>query len=92
MKENSSVPQNIEVEKSLLGCMLIDKDAIITVSAWLLPEHFYDQRHVAIYSAIMDLFNNALPVDLVTLVDKLKKRRNYSLQEGVGMVRSLVPR
>ena len=66
-------PQNIGVEQSLLGCMLMDKDSIINVSAWLLPNHFYDDRHVIIYSAILDLFNNGLPVDLVTVVDKLKK-------------------
>ena len=68
-------PQNIEVEKSLLGCMLMDKEAIITVSAWLLPDHFYENKHILIYSAILDLFNNGLPVDLITVVDKLKKKQ-----------------
>jgi replicative DNA helicase len=71
-------PQNIEVEQSLLGCMLVDKDAIIAVSGWLMPEHFYDDRHVQIYSNILDLFNEGLPVDLITLTDKLKKQRKLS--------------
>ena len=71
-------PQNIEVEQSLLGCMLVDKDAIIAVSGWLMPEHFYDERHVQIYSNILDLFNEGLPVDLITLTDKLKKQRKLS--------------
>ncbi len=83
-------PQNIEVEKSLLGCMLMDKDAIITVSAWLLPEHFYDQKHITIYSAILDLFNNALPVDLITVVDKLKKQKKLSSAGGTAYVADLV--
>ena len=48
-------PQNIEVEQSLLSCMLMDKDAIIAVSGWLLPEHFYDDRHILIYSSILIL-------------------------------------
>ena len=90
MKEIKHIPQNIEVEKSLLGCMLMDKDAIITVSAWLKPEHFFDGKHITIYSAIMDLFNNALPVDLVTVVDKLKKQRKLTAAGGAGYVADLL--
>jgi replicative DNA helicase len=75
-------PQNIEVEQSLLGCMLVDKDAIIAVSDWLAPEHFYDDRHVQIYSNILELFNEGLPVDLITLTDKLKKQKKLSAVGG----------
>jgi replicative DNA helicase len=75
-------PQNVEVEQSLLGCMLVDKDAIIAVSGWLLPQHFYDDRHVQIYSNILDLFNEGLPVDLITLTDKLKKQKKLSAVGG----------
>ncbi|HOV34529.1 MAG TPA: replicative DNA helicase [Candidatus Dojkabacteria bacterium] len=83
-------PQNIEVEQSLLGCMLMDKDSIINVSAWLLPNHFYDNRHVIIYSAILDLFNNGLPVDLVTVVDKLKKQNKLASAGGAAYLADLV--
>ena len=75
-------PQNIEVEQSLLGCMLVDKDAIIAVSGWLTPDHFYDDRHVQIYANILDLFNEGLPVDLITLTDKLKKQKKLSAVGG----------
>jgi replicative DNA helicase len=75
-------PQNIEVEQSLIGCMLVDKDAIIAVSGWLAPDHFYDDRHVQIYSNILDLFNEGLPVDLITLTDKLKKQKKLSAVGG----------
>jgi replicative DNA helicase len=75
-------PQNIEVEQSLLGCMLLDKDAIIAVSGWLAPEHFYDDRHVQIYSNMLDLFNEGLPVDLITLTDRLKKQKKLSKVGG----------
>lgn len=83
-------PQNIEVEKSLLGCMLMDKEAIITVSAWLLPDHFYENKHILIYSAILDLFNNGLPVDLITVVDKLKKNKRLKEAGGATYVANLV--
>ena len=89
MKEKQ-LPQNVEVEKSLLGCVLMDKDATISVSAWLLPEHFFDSRHQIIYSAVLDLFNDALPVDLVTVVDKLKKQKKLTAAGGAGYVAELV--
>ncbi len=71
-------PQNVDVEQSLLGCMLMDKDSIISVSGWLLPEHFYDDRHMTIYSSILELFNEGLPIDLITLSDKLKRQKKLS--------------
>lgn len=79
---NRVPPQNIEVEQSLLSCMLLDKDAIIAVSGWLLPEHFYDDRHLQIYSSILELFNEGLPVDLITLTDKLKKKKRLTTVGG----------
>ncbi|MDD4382228.1 MAG: replicative DNA helicase [Candidatus Dojkabacteria bacterium] len=73
--ESRVPPQNIEVEQSLLSCLFLDKDAVISVSGWLLPEHFYDERNKIIYENILELFNDAQPVDLVTLADKLKKKK-----------------
>jgi replicative DNA helicase len=55
--------------------MLIDKNAIVNVSGWLLPEHFYDDRHSKIYGVIVDLFLDGVPVDLVTVADKLSKKK-----------------
>lgn len=71
-------PQNIEAEKSVLGSMLLEKGAIIDVSGWLKAGHFYDERHSLIYENILDLFENGLPVDLVTLSDRLKKKKVLS--------------
>jgi len=87
--EGKVPPQNTEVEQSLLGCMLIDKEAIISVSAWLLPDHFYDQRHQIIYSTILDLFNNGLPVDLITIVDKLQKEKRLTTVGGRAYIADL---
>ncbi len=75
-------PQNIEAEKSVLGSILLDKDALIEVSGWLLSEHFYDDRHSAIYQNILELFENGLPIDLVTVSDKLKKKKILSKSGG----------
>ncbi len=71
-------PQNLEAEKSVLGSILLDKDALIEVSGWLTPIHFYDDRHATIYQNILELFEEGLPIDLVTISDKLKKKRVLS--------------
>jgi len=68
-------PQNLDAERSLLGSMLLDKDAVINVSGWLRPHHFYDQRHSKIYENILYLFENSLPIDVVTISDRLKKQK-----------------
>lgn len=68
-------PQNIEAEKSVLGSVLLDKDALISVSGWLQPGHFYDDRHTIIFQNILELFDHGLPIDLVTVSDRLKKKK-----------------
>jgi replicative DNA helicase len=55
--------------------MLLDKDAVINVSGWLRPHHFYDERHALIYENILYLFENGLPIDIVTISDRLKKKK-----------------
>ncbi|HEQ65450.1 MAG TPA: replicative DNA helicase [bacterium] len=69
-------PQSIDAEKSVLGAMLLDRDAVIAVAEFLKPEHFYNEKHGIIFRAILDLFEEGLPVDIVTLSDKLKKEKN----------------
>ncbi|NTV78972.1 MAG: replicative DNA helicase, partial [Clostridiales bacterium] len=83
-------PQNIEAEQSLIGSMLIDKDAVIAVSGWLLPEHFYDERNGIIYANILELFNEALPIDLITLPDILKKKKQLTKIGGTTYLADLV--
>ena len=71
-------PQNIDAEKSVLGSILLDRDALIEVSGWLLPAHFYEDRHIKIYETILELFEGGLPIDLVTVSDRLKKKKLLS--------------
>ena len=75
-------PQNEEAEKSVLGSILLDKDALIEVSGWLRPLHFYEDRHSTIYENVLELFEEGLPVDLVTVSDKLKKKKVLSRVGG----------
>ena len=68
-------PQNNEAEKSVLGAMLLDKDAVINVAGILKPAYFYEDRHRLIYDAVISLFEDGMPIDIVTVSDKLKARK-----------------
>jgi replicative DNA helicase len=75
-------PHNIEAEQSVLGSLLIDRDAIIHVASFLKPSDFYRAAHALIYQAVLDLYNRREPPDLITLVDEL--RRNDRLDDSGG--------
>ncbi len=65
-------PQNLEAEKSVLGAMLIDEEAIGLAVEIIDASWFYVEAHRSIFSAILDLYNNRKNVDLITLSEKLK--------------------
>lgn len=83
-------PHSDEAEKSVLGSILIDKDAIVQVSEFLLPEHFYTDRHGDIYKGMLSLFEDREPIDLITLPDRLKKMKLLERVGGVAYISSLV--
>jgi replicative DNA helicase len=67
-------PQNIEAEQSLLGSLLLDKDAIIKVADLVDPQDFYHDKHRLIFEAILDLYGKREPIDLLTLANRLIER------------------
>jgi replicative DNA helicase len=67
-------PQATDVEMSVLGAMLIEREAIPKAIEILPPEAFYSNKHQNIYTAILSLFERGNPVDLVTLTDELRRR------------------
>ncbi|MDH4358410.1 MAG: replicative DNA helicase [Candidatus Berkelbacteria bacterium] len=75
-------PQNIEAEASVLGSVLIDKDAIFKVADVLKKDDFYRDDHQKIYSGMLGLFEKRSPIDLVTLTDELKKERKLASAGG----------
>jgi len=74
-------PQNIEAEKSLLGSLLLDKNAVVKVVDFLLPKDFYKQIHQDIYTTIQELFEKGEPVDLLAVSTRLKEK---NLLENIG--------
>jgi replicative DNA helicase len=74
-------PQNLEAESSLLGCLMIDKDAIFKVADTLQPEDFYKDSHRLIYAAMRDLYVHHEPIDILTLTAKLEEKNQL---EAIG--------
>ncbi len=84
-------PQNIEAEQSLLGALLIDKDAIVNIAEMLLPDHFYRiEQHGQIYNAIVQLFEKREPIDLVTVTERLKSNGVLDKVGGPAYLAELV--
>lgn len=74
-------PQNVDAEQSVIGSMLLDKEAIPTITEILKSEDFYREDHKEIFEAIMDLFEQAEPIDLITVSEQLKIRGSL---ENIG--------
>lgn len=68
-------PQNVDAEMSLLGAILIDEETLADISEHVKPKDFYDKRHAIIYDAVMRLYEKNKPVDLLTLTDELKRKK-----------------
>jgi replicative DNA helicase len=79
-------PHNLEAEESVLGALLLDRDAIIRVAASLKPEDFYRGAHGAVYRVILDLYNRREPPDLLTVAAELERRDEL---ENVGGIPTL---
>lgn len=82
-------PHNEEAEKSLLGAILIDKDAIVNVAEITTAEQFYFQQHKEIYEAIVQLYDARSAIDVVTLSNELKKRKQFKSSGGASYLAEL---
>ncbi len=89
-KEDKLPPQNQEAEESVLGSLIIDKNAIIKVADILSPEDFYQPQNRYIYEAILDLYQKNEPVDLLSLSNRLKETKHLKEIGGNSYLTSLV--
>ncbi|MEK7114632.1 MAG: replicative DNA helicase [Patescibacteria group bacterium] len=65
-------PQDIEAERSVLGALMLDKNAIIRVADFIMPNDFYQPAHAKIFEAIFELFEKNEPIDILSVTKKLK--------------------
>ncbi len=83
-------PHNNEAEQSVLGSLLIDRDAIIRVASYVKAEDFYFSANGTVYQAILDLYNRREPTDFLTLSDELERRSVLDDIGGLGYLSSLL--
>lgn len=82
-------PQNVEAEIAVLGSMLLDHDAISQAVEMLRVEYFYRGSHKKIFSAIINLFDDNKAVDIITVIEELKKAGSLDETGGPAYVSSL---
>jgi replicative DNA helicase len=83
-------PQNVEAEQSVLGSLLIDRDAVVRVASSLRPDDFYREAHGQIYEAILNLYERREPADFITLCDELDRRSQLEAVGGASYLASLI--
>lgn len=77
-------PHSPEAEESVLGALLLDRDAIITIADFLRPDDFYDDRHREIFECSLELYEDRVPIDVLTISERLKKRKSLKRIGGVS--------
>lgn len=83
-------PHSQEAEESVLGAMLLDKDAVIAVAEFLAASDFYDDRLKEIYETCIDLYETRTPIDVLTVTERLKKRKTLKKVGGAGFLSEIV--
>lgn len=84
------MPHSIEAEQSVIGCMLMDRDAILIASEVLNSEDFYQNQYGIIFDAMVELCNEGKPVDLITLQNRLKEKNLPPEISSMEYVRELL--
>ena len=85
-------PHDIEAEQAILGCMLTDKDAVLSAIVVLIEESFYREDNRAIYSAILSLYSRNEPVDIITVKAELVEQGNFERVGGLEYLAELPER
>ncbi|MBI2268530.1 MAG: replicative DNA helicase [Candidatus Blackburnbacteria bacterium] len=85
-------PHSIDAEISVLGALLLDKNAIVNVAEFLRSEHFYDVKNASIYEVMVDLYEAREPIDVLTVSERLKRKKRLTEIGGVSYLADLVNR
>tara|TARA_R110000803_G_scaffold69326_2_gene131669 strand:+ start:6417 stop:7772 length:1356 start_codon:yes stop_codon:yes gene_type:complete len=83
------LPQDIAIEKAVLGAILIESDSLLLVSETLKPETFYDHKNGFIYKAIQELDRLMSKIDMLTVINQLKKNKELDASGGVHYISKL---
>jgi len=84
------LPHSIEAEQAVIGAMLMDRDAILTSSEIISGEDFYQTAYGVVFEAVVEIYNEGKPVDLITLQERLKEKDVPAEISSLEFVRDLV--
>lgn len=84
------LPHSLEAEQSVIGCMLMDKEAILIASETLHPDDFYGKQYGILFESMVELYNEGKAVDFVTLQNRLKEKGVPPEISSMEYVRDLV--
>ena len=82
-------PQAVELEEAVLGALMLEKDSIIAVQEYITPEAFYTEEHRLIYKAIEELSMELKPIDLYTVTERLKAKKELKKVGGASYLAQL---
>jgi len=85
-------PQSVDLEKAVLGAMMLEKNAVTDTIDILMQESFYDPKHQYIFAAIKELFGSSKPIDILTVTDKLKQNGELEAAGGAVYISQLTNR
>ena len=83
-------PQNTEAEQSLLGCLMLDKDAIVKIVDSIRAEDFYKDIHQEIYQVMADLYERSEPIDILSVSARLREKQKLEEIGGSAYITSLI--
>ncbi len=83
-------PHSVEAERSVIGSMLLDKDAITTASEIVMGEDFYQHQYEVLYQAMTELYNEGKPVDLITLQNRLREKELPPELSSIEFIRDII--
>ncbi len=89
-KDFKTPPHDLEAEKSVIGSLMLDKNAIIKIADIISEEDFYSAEHQKIYSVVLELYEKSQPVDILTVSAKLKDRNQLSDIGGSAYLTELI--
>lgn len=84
------LPHSVEAEQSVIGSMLMDREAIISASEIITADDFYQHQYGVMFEAMVELFNENKPVDLVTLQNRLKEKDVPPEVSSLDFVRDII--
>lgn len=82
-------PQAIDIEEAVLGAMMVNTDSVDKAMDLLKPESFYDQKNRAVFEAIYELFNEKSPIDMLTVIEKMRNKDTLNEVGGPARIAAL---